>query len=410
MNSTNLKIKQEFKEEVPTAPRISCDPCNIAFVAESDYFVHVKTTHMKLQVQQKENVPPHTLAAPGARPLLPPPLPTAPAFNQPFEFNQFNHLQMFQQPSAGQKTFNCDECPKSFQHEKNLKNHVKSKHKGLGKTFDCPECGKAYLQKHNLEEHIMVHHQNQRFNCTHCDQAYSSKKTLFVHIKAKHQGKTFNCDQCDAKYFYNHELMQHQRSKHQGVVYTCNQCNDSFVYKQSLKQHIRNVHEKIKDKKCEYCGLTFALHSGLYMHQKRKHEAEWLSKRAALAAAKAALREGLPPPDNPVPSVTQKSPAAALPPTSTMAPSTATMASVLPMAPVSSMASLTPLAPPQALKEQFRPTLTPMASVVPTAFTTPSFTPLTSTIMSSTLADLAPPAQFTQTTTFDPTYQLDSFH
>ena len=397
-----MKIKEEVREEIPDLSRITCDPCNIAFIAESDYFAHVKETHLKFE---RNMVP--------SAPSAPPPTPAVNPFNQvnqhTFPLPNLTYLsgeksvfeydmQMKRTNLPKVKVFNCPECKRTFQHEKNLKNHIKSKHeKAGGKTFNCEECGKEYMHKHNLEEHVIVHHRNQRFTCTHCENVYSSKKTLHIHIKAKHQGKTFNCNQCDAKYFYNHELQQHQRSKHQGVVYQCDQCNDAFVHKQSLKNHIRNVHQKIRDKKCELCGMTFALHSGLYMHMKRKHEAEWTAKRAALAAARNALKAGLEVDVIPrgvhqtVPIVQATSAAQntqmlspySMEASTTVAPASS-MASSAPVNPTSqlppppAMAALTQVAPASQCPQtsataassqaaQWRPTLTPMASLVPMA-------------------------------------------
>ena len=392
MDYLNVKIKEEVREEIPDLSRITCDPCNIAFIAESDYFAHVKETHLKFD--RKE-----TVVAPALTPTFAPVLAPMPAVNQlTFQSPNLTYLNNVKLDYGTQtkgtfspKVFNCPQCKRTFKHEKNLTNHIKSKHENGTQTFKCDECDKVYMQKHNLEEHILVHHRNQRFNCTQCDMVYASKKTLYIHIKAAHQGKSYNCNQCDAKYFYRHELQQHQRSKHQGVVYECNQCNDAFKYKQSLKQHIRNVHEKIKDKKCEMCGMTFALHSGLYMHMKRKHEAEWIAKRAALAAARNAVKEGLPVDVIPrgvhprVPSVqatsatqnTQIATSTPVDPTSQLSTQPA-LATLTPVAPTSQWPQTSSM-PASTVSTESRPKLTPMSSVLPMAqspYSMASLTPM----------------------------------
>ena len=112
-----MKIKEEVREEIPDLSRITCDPCNIAFIAESDYFAHVKETHLKFERNMVPSAPP----AP------------APAINP---FNQVNQLT-FPLPNL---TYLSSE-KSVFEYDTQMKRTNLPK----VKVFNCPECKRTLL-------------------------------------------------------------------------------------------------------------------------------------------------------------------------------------------------------------------------------------------------------------------------
>jgi hypothetical protein len=56
------------------------------------------------------------------------------------------------------KKYRCDECPTSYDHPKNLREHKQTKHRRIRYTCDYPGCKKSVAQKKNLARHKVAKH------------------------------------------------------------------------------------------------------------------------------------------------------------------------------------------------------------------------------------------------------------
>ena len=95
----------------------------------------------------------------------------------------------------------CDYCEVTISNDKNMKRHVKLKHRGLTpsrarslemrkpptteKRFECDECKKTFHDKSTLNRHKKIH----TFVCKTCEKVFLSKEDLNKHKKS-HSGKT----------------------------------------------------------------------------------------------------------------------------------------------------------------------------------------------------------------------------
>ena len=112
MESTNIKIKQEYKEEdplkiaddfdlnqeVPNKVRYNCEKCDKSYALKGDLKKHIKSVH--------DNV-----------------------------------------------RYNCDKCDKIFSQKGHLKTHIKSIHDKV-RDYNCDRCEKSFSQKGDLNKHI----------------------------------------------------------------------------------------------------------------------------------------------------------------------------------------------------------------------------------------------------------------
>ena len=57
------------------------------------------------------------------------------------------------------KSFDCDECGKSFTLKRNLERHMKTVHEEL-RPFSCPNCKAAFGAKQTMEKHALKMCQN----------------------------------------------------------------------------------------------------------------------------------------------------------------------------------------------------------------------------------------------------------
>lgn len=140
----------------------------------------------------------------------------------------------------------CNQCPKEFRNNCDLRRHVDSTHLKL-RPFKCDQCDASFALMGNLKKHVGYVHQkvkrvDHKVACPVCGKMYSSNYCLTIHMSSMHSTeKQFQCEYCGMK----------------------------FAWKKCYERHISSVHLLEKNFKCDTCATSFARLEHLKAHQKR---------------------------------------------------------------------------------------------------------------------------------------------
>ena len=91
----------------------------------------------------------------------------------------------------GLRPYNCSICDSKFSYRQNLKYHEKAVH-GIGKSsngFQCPQCSDCFFQESRLIQHMNSFHSDgleKKLRCVSCDVGFSNDRELNEHMKTKH--------------------------------------------------------------------------------------------------------------------------------------------------------------------------------------------------------------------------------
>ncbi|KAL3865188.1 hypothetical protein ACJMK2_006804 [Sinanodonta woodiana] len=141
------------------------------------------------------------------------------------------------------KPFKCDQCPKAFNWEADLKNH-KIIHTGL-RPYVCKVCLKCFTNPHYMKTHILNMHTGRpkAYLCDICGTGFKLKGNLLDHVRTVHATfRAFPCKQCGKAFKSKSHLIKHV-SRHQPVTFPCGQCNKVFVEEKFLEKH-KKKHKK----------------------------------------------------------------------------------------------------------------------------------------------------------------------
>uniref|UniRef100_A0A1Q3EZF6 Putative zinc finger and scan domain-containing protein 12 n=1 Tax=Culex tarsalis TaxID=7177 RepID=A0A1Q3EZF6_CULTA len=116
-------------------------------------------------------------------------------------------------------SYDCNECDARFSMERNLKNHIKFKHRNLRK-LRCTECGFSTITKTRLLNHVRSIHSKERpYQCPYCNFNANSNTGYFIHFKRhKNSGEAkeyhMKCGYCEEMFlkdsiFEKHILQEH---------------------------------------------------------------------------------------------------------------------------------------------------------------------------------------------------------
>ncbi|XP_065088222.1 zinc finger protein OZF-like [Ochlerotatus camptorhynchus] len=137
------------------------------------------------------------------------------------------------------KTFKCEQCPKSYINMDLLKAHVK-RHSAT-REFMCNICGQSYLQKHNLMGHMLMHEGKLPFECDICKKAFRVKAKMIYHKRVHSGERPYPCRYCNMAFADSTNRLRHEMS-HTGVKpYKCDYCEKTFITKRLKKEH-ENTH------------------------------------------------------------------------------------------------------------------------------------------------------------------------
>jgi hypothetical protein len=176
---------------------------------------------------------------------------------------------LYQHKLGHSKSYQCEKCPKAFRRRTILLQHIQTKHDNLG--LSCQDCDKAFKSYSGLHKHKTKIHLKKLFKCKVCDKIYKNPTCLSAHTNAKHLNKSFQCEKCSKVYHQRDKFIFHYRIKHLNILLACQDCEKVFTSRGGLAFHKATSHLKILHQ-CEQCPKTFSGKQKLREHVEKIHE------------------------------------------------------------------------------------------------------------------------------------------
>ncbi|VDN06220.1 unnamed protein product [Thelazia callipaeda] len=185
----------------------------------------------------------------------------------------------------GEKTLQCDYCPKTFTLKNYLKLHVKQVHQQSDRKHICIYCNKSFAYAGSLQVHIRTHTGERPYVCRFCPKAFASQGNLQSHERTHTGERPYTCIQCGRSFIQKSQLTAHEGT-HQyqpgtspesmqskkPTEYVCKYCGKRYAYASSLYVHNR-LHTGERPFRCSFCDKSFTNQGNMQVHQ-RVHTGE----------------------------------------------------------------------------------------------------------------------------------------
>ena len=104
-------------------------------------------------------------------------------------------------------------------------------------------------KKNEKTNHVGMGKKNS-FICRECNLKFTGKKELRIHLKEKHRQR-FECGSCEKTFDVRCKLESHQREHENSKKFKCDKCDKTFVSEWRSKKHIEG-HSKSDRKYCHF--------------------------------------------------------------------------------------------------------------------------------------------------------------
>ena len=255
-SSAAVSIKEEIKSENNSSSsksqkpqksrRFQCQECEKSFTSKSRLNSHTKTFHCALE-------PEVTVSLQKAKTKKKSPVMVMCDYCALKVHKKSLRAHQANAHGIGDKSFQCDQCLKTFFNSKSMKIHFKKVHLGI-RNHICSHCGQGFKDSSTLRDHCVRAHQSvDDRTCKVCSEEFQSTVKLYVHVRSSHPDQdldklelpgVFPCKECDNVVGSRNALATHVKSVHRGVTYNCSVCFMTFRTPSGLFVHQRNKNHK----------------------------------------------------------------------------------------------------------------------------------------------------------------------
>ncbi|XP_069506438.1 zinc finger protein 84-like isoform X1 [Ambystoma mexicanum] len=269
-----------------------CIHCRMRFCQKGGLYIHIKRHHGVRKAQELKTDVLQTDSSHNTADTV------TPMNAKPFQCNQCEksfklraHLGSHKKRHIREKLHQCTQCKKSFSQKAHLVIHLRKHHengksdedeeplpkdsplplRGAGEgTYPCTQCEKSFHRKSALFLHHKIHKHQKSYQCKTCLKSFGTRGRLFIHQRIHPGEKPFQCTTCERGYTTKAQLVIHQRIHTGEKPFHCTACEKRFTTKTQLGTHQR-THTGEKPFQCNLCEKSFAQKGNLYVHMTRKH-------------------------------------------------------------------------------------------------------------------------------------------
>ena len=112
--------------------------------------------------------------------------------------------------------------------------------------YKCPsrDCEASFQFESNFKSHLRLH-DNDLYKCQYCPIRYADPLHFRKHLKQHFRIKDSKCDKCGLEFSSKWELNQHYKI-HEGTIYSCLICNNyEASIKSTIGKHLKAKHAEI---------------------------------------------------------------------------------------------------------------------------------------------------------------------
>ena len=138
------------------------------------------------------------------------------------------------------------EVEKLFQKNINLHGRVHTRVYEKKFWYKCPsrDCEASFQFESNFKSHLRLH-DNDLYKCQYCPIRYADPLHFRKHLKQHFRIKDSKCDKCGLEFSSKWELNQHYKI-HEGTIYSCLICNNyEASIKSTIGKHLKAKHAEI---------------------------------------------------------------------------------------------------------------------------------------------------------------------
>lgn len=248
---------------------VQCELCKVSFESQEELDAHTEEAHEEDENQDDGDESERTCTI----------------CDPPRSFKK-QYYSLHVQAAHSEKSYACDQCPRTFSFKCSLGRHIKGVHENI-RNFKCvePECDKSFRSSYDLRQHsISAHQKGDRSDrtCSICFKVFKKVKYMQIHQASIHNTEPqFFCPICNRGFSFQRSMDRHVKAIHEDRKdYKCTAegCEKAFRSRYELNEHFNNIHAEVKKKRpveqvtCDVCDKVCSSRKVLYSHKKLVHE------------------------------------------------------------------------------------------------------------------------------------------